>query len=80
MALAINCTADFEAGIGIIDDQHRPIFDYLKAIDQANRVRLDILPSLSHTLAAQRAERKGIPTVFSPPGLTHLGGFLLLAV
>ena len=40
---------------------------------------IDILPSLSLTLAAQGAERKGIPTVFSPSGLTHLGGFLLLA-
>jgi len=40
--------------------------------------RLDILPSLSQTLGP-KGPRKGIPTVFSPQGLTHFGGFLLLA-
>ena len=39
---------------------------------------IDILPSLSLTLGP-KGQRKGIPTVFSPQGLTHLGGFLLLA-
>jgi hypothetical protein len=39
---------------------------------------LDILPSLSLTLGP-KGPRKGIPAVFSPQRLTHLGGFLLLA-
>jgi len=39
---------------------------------------IDILPSLSLMLGP-KGPRKGIPTVFSPQGLTHLGGFLLLA-
>ncbi len=40
---------------------------------------VDILPSHSLMRAVQGTGRKEIPTAFSPHGLTHLGGFLLLA-